>query len=99
MFNSPESLIQTDTEHQYDERLNNLCDVCSRIRASSPNQSQSTMVNLYTWFLRYQNDNFRNHLIAEIRIRASYVDYHGAAKFFYKNYVENMNHVLKNATS
>ena len=99
MFNSPESLIQTDTELQYDERLNNSRDVYSRIRALSPNQGQSTMANFYTWFLRYQNDNFRNHLIAEVRIRASYVDYHGAAIFFYRNDVESMNHVLKNATS
>ena len=99
MFDSPESLIQAETEHQYDERLNNLRDVCSRIRESSPNQDQSSMANFYTWFLRYQNDDFRNHLIAKVRSRASYVDCHGAAKLFYKNDVESMNHVLKNATN
>ena len=97
VFDSPESLIQAETEHQYDERLNNLRDVCSRIRESPSNQDQSSMANFYTWFLRYHNDNFRNHLIAEVRIRASYVDCHGAAKLFYNNDVESMNHVLKNA--
>ena len=65
VFDSPESLIQAETEHQYDERLNNLRDVCSRIRESSLNQDQSSMANFYTWFLRYQNDNFRNHLIKQ----------------------------------
>ena len=99
VFDSPELLIQAETEHQYDERLNNLRDVCSRIRGSSPNQDQSSMANFYTWFPRYRNDNFLNHLIAEVRIRASYVDCHGAAKLFYNDDVEGMNHVLKNATN
>ena len=58
MFDSPESLIRVETEYQYDERLNNLHDVQSRIRESSLNQDQSTMANFYTWFLRYQNENF-----------------------------------------
>ena len=98
-FDSPESLIQAETERQYNERLNNLRDVCSRIRELSPNQDQSSMANFYTWFLRHQNDNFRNHLIGEVRIRASYVDCHDAAELFYYNDVESMNHVLKNATN
>ena len=99
VFDSPESLIQAETEHQYDERLNYLRDVCSRIRESSLNQDQSIMANFYTWFLRYQNDNFRNHLIAEVRIRASHIDCHGAAKLLYNNDVENMNHALNNAAN
>ena len=99
VFDSPDSLIQAKTERQYDERFNNLRDVCSRIRESSPNQDQSSMANFNTWFLRYRNDNFRNYLIAEVRTRASYDDCHGAAKLFYNNDVESINPVLKNATN
>ena len=99
VFDSPESLIQAEIEHQCREHLHNLRDVCSRIRESSPNQDQSSMANFYIWFLRYQNDNFSNHLIEEVRIRASHVDCHSAAKLFYNNDVESMNHVLKNATN
>ena len=99
MFDSLESLIQTETERQYDERLNNLRDVRNRIRESSRNRDQSTMANFYAWFLRYQNGNFRNHLMAEVRILTSYVDYYDAAKLFLNNDVESMSHVLKNATN
>ena len=99
VFDSPESVIQAETEHQYNERLNNLRNVYSRIRESFPNQDQPTMANLYTWFSRYQNDNFRNHLLAEVRIRASYVDYHNKAKFLYETDVESTNHVINNATN
>ena len=71
MFDTPASLIQLQTEHQYNERLNGLRDMCNGIVASSTHQDQLETENFYTWFLRYQNDFFQNHLIPEVRVRAS----------------------------
>ena len=48
VFDSSESLIQTEIEHKYDERLYNLCDAYSRTREAYPNQDQSTMANFCT---------------------------------------------------
>jgi hypothetical protein len=47
--------------------------------------------------MRYQDEVFRNPLVADVRIRAAYVDYHGSSRLFYNNDVESTNHVLKNA--
>ena len=99
IFDSPDSLIQAEAEQQYNERLNSLRDVCNGIVSWSSNQNQLETGNFYTWFLRYQNDVFQNHLIAEVRIRAAYVDHHGAAKLYYNNDVESINHVLNSTTN
>lgn len=97
IFDSPDSLIQAETEQEYDERLNQLRDICSTIDTPS-NTDGSNTSNFYTWFLRYQNEAFQNHLIAAVRLRACHVDHNGSAKLFYNNDAESLNHVLKNVT-
>ena len=94
LFDSPESLIQSETEDEFDQRLDGLRDVWYRIidrneqRFSDPN-------DFLTWFNRYQSQTFRNHLIASVRIQVGYVDRHDKPILFYNNDIEALNHVLK----
>ncbi|CAF2948325.1 unnamed protein product [Rotaria sp. Silwood2] len=95
LFDAPESLIQSETEHEFNQRVDGLRDVWHSI-ADTNEQRLSDSSDFFAWFTRYQVDTFRHHLIGSVRLQAGYLDHHGSPRLFYNNDIEAFNHVLKN---
>jgi transposase-like protein len=94
MFDCPESLIQSETEDEFNTRLDGLREIWHTI-IDRDERHFSDSSDFFTWFNRYQLDIFRHHLIASVRIQAGYLDRHGSPQLFYNNDIESLNNVLK----
>jgi len=98
IFHSSESLIQSATEEEFDERLDELRERWRAIQTRD-NTRSTDATNFYDWFNRHQVNTFRNHLIAAVRIPINFCDRNGFPLLFYNNDVESMNNALKNETN
>ena len=94
LFDCPESLIQSETENEFNRRLDDLREVWHTIIDQNKRYLGDSN-DFFTWFNRYQLKTFRHHLIASVRIQARYLDRHGSPQLFYNNDIESLNHVLK----
>jgi transposase-like protein len=94
MFDCPESLVQSETEAEFNQRLDGLREVWHGIIDRSGARFNDTS-DFFTWFDRYQLETFRHHLIASVRIQAGYLDRYDSPRLFYNNDIEALNHVLK----
>jgi hypothetical protein len=94
LFDGPESLIQSETEDEFNRRLYGLHDVWNNI-VDRNEQRFNESKDFLIWFNRYQIETFRQHLIPSVRIQAGYLDCHDSPLLFYKNDIEALNHVLK----
>lgn len=94
IFDGSESLIEADSEDEYNQRLESLHDIWNALVQSNPRRLNDS-TDFFAWFNRYQSDTFRDHLIASVRIDAGYIDQYGAPRLFYNNDIEALNHVLK----
>ena len=98
IFDCSESLIQSETEEEFQERLSELNEQWRTIH--DRNTARYTGVaDFFQWYSQYQMNNFRKHLIAAVRIPVNFVDQNGSLSLFYNNDVESMNHALKNQTN
>ena len=95
LFDRPESLIQFETEDEFNRRLEGLSEVWHSILDGNEERFSDSN-DFFAWFTRYQLDTFRRHLIGSVRLQAGYVDHHGSPRLFYNNDIEAFNHVLKN---
>ena len=69
IFNSSESLIQSETKEEFQERLNELREQWRIIQGRDEARFIGASV-FFGWFNHYQANKFRNHLIA----RSAYFD-------------------------
>ncbi|CAF4731833.1 unnamed protein product, partial [Rotaria sp. Silwood2] len=98
IFDSSESLIQSETEEEFQDRLNQLSEYWRTIQRRDQTRFNGG-ADFYQWFNQYQTNIFRNHLIAAIRIPINFLDRNGSARLFYNNDIESMNHSFKNQTN
>ena len=98
MFDSPESLVQSESEEEFEQRIDILRELSHGI-GNEDNVGEEPSRNFFDWFERYQMNNFRQHLVASIRMSINYLDANGNPRLYYNNDVEAMNHVLKIATN
>ena len=98
IFDCPESLIQSETDNEFDQRLDSLHDTWNNI-VQKHGRRISNSTDFFTWFNRYQSDAFRHHLIASVRLDAGYIDQYNSPRLFYNNDIEALNHVLKRDTN
>ena len=98
MFDSSESLIQSETEEEFQERLNYLNELWNTIQRGDETRFRGA-TNFFHWFTQYQTNTFRNHLIAAVRIPINYIDRYGSPRLFHNNDVEAMNHAFKSQTN
>ena len=98
LFDSSESLVQSTTDEEFEERLDILRDISEGI-GSEDNSGETPSRNFFDWFQRYQSSAFQNHMLAAVRLSINYVDMHGVPRLYHNNDVEAMNHVLKVATN
>lgn len=98
IFDTPESLVQSKTEEEFEERLDQLREISDGV-GDEDNSSETPSRNFFDWFERYQSNVFRYHMLASIRLSINYVDRNGNPLLYYNNDVEAMNHVLKIATN
>lgn len=94
IFERPESLIKSETEDEFNQRLEDLHEIWNNIVQRNGRRFNDS-TDFFPWFDRYQCNTFRRHLIASVRIDAGYVDRYGAPRLFYNNDIEAQNHVLK----
>ena len=98
IFDSPDSLVQSKTEAEFEDRMDILREISNGIgdgEVSTDNPSR----NFIAWFERYQSNIFRTHMLASVRLSIKYVDRDGKPLLYYNNDVEATNHVLKVATN
>jgi len=98
IIDSPESLVQSKTDEEFEERMNILREISNGIGAED-NSIENRSSNFFDWFQRYQVKGFRNHMLASVRLSVNYVDMNGDPRLFYNNDVEAMNYVLKSETN
>jgi len=98
IFDSSESLIQSETEEEFQERLDGLNEHWQTIQARDQTRFGGA-TDFAHWFHQYQVDKFRNHLIAAVRIPINLLDRNGAPRLFYNNDVESLNQALENTTN
>ena len=98
MFDSSESLIQSETEEEFQDRLNELSEYWKTIQRRDEIRFNDA-TDFSQWFNQYQTDIFRNHLITTIRIPINFLDRNGSPCLFYNNDIESLNHALKNQTN
>lgn len=98
IFDSSESLIQSETEEEFQDRLNDLREYWRNIQRRDETRAGGA-ADFYQWFAQYQTDKFRNHLIAAIRIPINFLDKNGSPRLFYNNDIESLNHAFKNQTN
>ncbi|CAF3140739.1 unnamed protein product [Rotaria sp. Silwood2] len=98
MFDSSESLIQSETEEEFQDRLNELSEYWRTIRRRDETRFNGA-TDVFQWFNQYQTNIFRNHLIAAIRIPINFLDRNDSPRLFYNNDIESMNHAFKNQTN
>ncbi len=98
IFDSSESLIQSETEEEFQDRLNELSECWETIRTSNETRFHGS-TDFFQWLNQYQTNVFRNHLIAAIRIPINFLDRNGSPRLFYNNDIESMNHAFKNQTN
>ncbi|CAF3980247.1 unnamed protein product [Rotaria sp. Silwood1] len=98
IFDSSESLIQSEIEEEFQDRLNELCEYWRTIQRRDETRVNGA-TDFFQWFNQYQANVFRNHLIAAIRIPINFLDRHGASRLFYNNDIESMNHAFKIQTN
>ncbi|CAF2963068.1 unnamed protein product, partial [Rotaria sp. Silwood2] len=65
IFDSSESLIQSETEEEFQDRLNQLSEYWRTIQRRDQTRFNGG-ADFYQWFNQYQTNIFRNHLIAAI---------------------------------
>jgi hypothetical protein len=94
IFDFPESVIQAESDDQFHDRLLDLQKLWISIKNNEINRHRN-INDFFDWFERYQKDKFRRHLIAAVRVQASYVDRNGTPMLFYNNDVEALNHAPK----
>ncbi|CAF4263706.1 unnamed protein product, partial [Rotaria magnacalcarata] len=98
MFDSSESLIQSEIEEEFQDRLNELSEYWRTIQTRDETRFTGA-TDFFQWFNQYQTDIFRNHLIAAIRIPINFLDRNGSSQLFYNNDIESMNNAFKNQTN
>ncbi|CAF1498893.1 unnamed protein product [Adineta ricciae] len=98
IFDSSESLIQSETEEEFQDRLSELSEYWRTIQNSGETRSNG-VTDFFQWFNQYQVNIFRNHLIAAIRIPINFLDRNGSPRLFYNNDIESMNYAFKNQTN
>ncbi|CAF4472910.1 unnamed protein product, partial [Rotaria magnacalcarata] len=98
MFDSSESLIQSETEEEFQDRLNELSEYWRTIQTRDETRFTGA-TDFFQWFNQYQTDLFRNHLIAAIRILINFLDRNGSPRLFYNNDIESINNAFKNQTN
>ena len=98
MFDSSESLIQSETEEEFQDRLNELSEYWRTIQTHDETRFNGA-IGFFQWFSQYQTNIFRNHLIAAIRIPINFLDRNGSPRLFYNNDIESTNHAFKNQTN
>ena len=94
LFDCPESLIQSETDDEFNRRLDGLRGVWRNITDRNERRFDDSS-DFFAWFSRYQKETFRRHLIASVHIEGGHVDHHGSPRLFYNNDIEALNHVLK----
>ncbi|CAF1023369.1 unnamed protein product, partial [Didymodactylos carnosus] len=88
VFDEPESIIESETNEIFDERLSEMKPKWDEILPS-----------FSVWFDRYQSKTFRNHMISSVRLQAGHMS-SGHPRLFYNNDCEaTLNHALKNETN
>ena len=95
VFDSSESLIQSETEEEFQDRLNELSECWRTLQTRDETRFNGT-TDFFRWFDRYETNIFRNHSIPAIRIPINFVDRNGSPRLFYNNDIESMNHAFKN---
>ena len=98
IFDSSESLIQSETEEEFLERLSELNEQWRTIHDRNTARYIG-VADFFQWYSQYQINNFRQHLIAAARIPVNFFDRNGPPRLFYNNDVESMNHARKNQTN
>ena len=98
IFDSPEALVQSKTEEEFEERMDILREISEGVRNEDDHDENSSN-NFFNWFERYQSNVFRQHMLASVRLSLNYVDMSGNPRLYYNNDVEAMNHVLKVAAN
>ena len=98
MFDSSESLIQSETEEEFQDRLNEFSEYWRTIQTRNETRFNGA-IDFFQCFSQYQTKIFRNHLIAAIRIPINFLDRNGSPRLFYNNDIESMNHAFKNQTN
>ena len=98
IFDSYESLIQSETDEEFQERLDELNTHWSSIQSGDETRYTGA-TDFFQWFSQHQTNIFRKHLIAAVRIPINYVDRNGGPRLFHNNDIEALNHALKNETN
>lgn len=66
IFDSPESLVQSKTEEEFEERMDVLREISDGI-GTKDSSSENPSRNFFDWIERYQSNVFRHHILASIR--------------------------------
>ena len=98
IFDSPEALVQSNTEEEFEERMDILGEISEGVRNEDDHDENSSK-NFFNSFERYQSNVFRQHMLASVRLSLNYVDMSGNLRLYYNNDAEAMNHVLKVAAN
>ena len=98
IFDSPEALVQSETEKEFEERMDILREISEGVRNEDDHDENSSN-NFFNGFERYQSNVFRQHMLASVRLSLNYVDMSGNPRLYYNNDVEAMNHILKVAAN
>ena len=98
IFDSPEALVQSKTEEEFEERMDILREISKGVR-NEDNHDENSWNNFFNWFERYQSNVFRQHISGSVRLSLNYVDMSGNPRLYYSNDVEARNHVLKVAAN
>ena len=72
IFHSPEALVQSKTEEEFEERMDILREIFEGV-TNEDNHHENSSNNFLNWFERYQSNVFRQHMLASV----NYVDMSG----------------------